>query len=219
MMRPLISSDSMWNTVTEFSIAVSVATLWIDCITIRLASLLAVSFASSMISLMYDCACVLASSFNDSTRRSFASSADKPEIVSSFSISCCCSLSSSSFFLSTIPNWASRFSLTASASAFLRWISSWRWLNTISRCFSLFSACWIFWLRWATSFSRSAFLLRNFSLTSSNLFFLITSASVSASLRILSYLAFSPYLNNTYDNMPPTMKQAMDATIVTNIVI
>ena len=52
MMRPLISSDSMWNTVTEFSIAVSVATRWMDCITIRLASLLAVSLASSMISLI-----------------------------------------------------------------------------------------------------------------------------------------------------------------------
>ena len=53
-------------------------------------------------------------------KRLEAFTADKPEIVSSFSISCCCSLSSSSFFLSTIPNWASRFSLTASASAFLR---------------------------------------------------------------------------------------------------
>lgn len=38
MMRPFISSDSIWNTVTEFSIAVSVATRWIDWITIRLAS-------------------------------------------------------------------------------------------------------------------------------------------------------------------------------------
>ena len=35
----------------------------------------------------------------------------------------------------------------------------------------------------------------------------------------MPYLAFSPYSNNTYDNMPPTMKQAMDATIVTNIVL
>ena len=52
MMRPLISSDSMWNTVTEFSIAVSVATRCIDCITMRLASLLAVNLASSMISLI-----------------------------------------------------------------------------------------------------------------------------------------------------------------------
>ena len=52
MIRPFISSDSMWNTVTEFSMAVSVATRWMLCITMRLASLLAVSLASSMMSLM-----------------------------------------------------------------------------------------------------------------------------------------------------------------------
>ena len=52
MMRPFISSDSIWNTVTEFSIAVSVATRWIDWITIRLASLLAVNLASSIMSLI-----------------------------------------------------------------------------------------------------------------------------------------------------------------------
>ena len=46
------SSDSIWNTVIEFSIAVSVATRWIDWITIFFASLLAVIFASSTISLM-----------------------------------------------------------------------------------------------------------------------------------------------------------------------
>ena len=214
MIRPLISSDSIWNTVTEFSIAVSVATRWIDWITIRFASLLAVSLASSIISLMNDWACVLASSFSDSTRRSFASSADSPEIVSSFSISCCCSLSSSSFFLSTITSCASRFSFTASASIFLRWISSWRWLSTISRCFNLFSACWIFWLRSATSFSKSAFLFRNFSFTSSSLFFLITSASVSASFRTLSYLDFSAYRNSMYESNPPTMKQAIAVAII-----
>ena len=45
-------SDSIWNTVIEFSIAVSVATRWIDWITIFFASLLAVIFASSTISLM-----------------------------------------------------------------------------------------------------------------------------------------------------------------------
>ena len=50
MMRPFISSESIWNTVTEFSMAVSVATRCIDCTTIRLASLLAVSLASSIIS-------------------------------------------------------------------------------------------------------------------------------------------------------------------------
>ena len=58
------------------------------------------------------------------TGSSLASSAERPEMVSSLSISCCCSLSSSSFFLSTITSCASRFSFTASASIFLRWISS-----------------------------------------------------------------------------------------------
>ena len=52
MMRPLISSLSIWKTVTEFSIAVSVARRWMDCTTIFLASLLAVILASSTISLM-----------------------------------------------------------------------------------------------------------------------------------------------------------------------
>ena len=219
IMRPLISSDSMWNTVTEFSMAVSVATRCMDCITIRFASLLAVSLASSIMSLMKDWACVLASSFKDSIIRSLASSAERPEMVSSFSISCCCSLSSSSFFLSIITSWASRFSFTASASDFLRCISSWRWFSTNSRCFNLFSACWIFWLRIATSFSKSAFLFRNFSFTSSNLFFLITSASASASFRMLSYLDFKPCLKNMYDRNPPIMKQAMDTSIVTVISI
>jgi len=151
--------------------------------------------------------------------RSLASSAESPEIASSFSISWRCMCSSSSFFLSTMDSWASRFSFTASASIFLRWISSWRWFSTNSRCFSLFSACCIFWLRWATSFSKSAFLFRNFSFTSSNLFFLITSASASASLRIPSYLFFSPCLKNKYEANPPTMKQAMDNTIVTTVIL
>lgn len=56
MIRPFISSLSMLNTVTEFSMAASVATRWIDWITIRFASLLAVILASSTISLMYDIA-------------------------------------------------------------------------------------------------------------------------------------------------------------------
>lgn len=48
MIRPLISSDSTWKTAIEFSIAVSVATRWMDWITIFFASLLAVIFASSI---------------------------------------------------------------------------------------------------------------------------------------------------------------------------
>ncbi len=52
MMRPLTSSLSMLNTVTAFSIAVSVATRWIDATMMRLASFVAVIFASSTVSLM-----------------------------------------------------------------------------------------------------------------------------------------------------------------------
>ena len=100
MIRPLISSESIWKTVTEFSIAVSVATRWIDWITMRLASRLAVILASSMMSLMYEAASVLASSFKDSTKRSLASSAERPERASSFSNSCAWISANSSFFLS-----------------------------------------------------------------------------------------------------------------------
>lgn len=52
MIRPFTSSLSMLNTVTEFSIAVSVATRWMVCTTIRFASLLALIFASSTVSLI-----------------------------------------------------------------------------------------------------------------------------------------------------------------------
>ena len=116
MMRPFISSFSMWNTVTEFSMAVSVPILWMVWMTIFLASLLAVILASSIISFMYDAASVLASSLRDSTRRLLASSADSPLITSSFSRSCIWSFSSSSFLSSITESCASRFSRTASAS-------------------------------------------------------------------------------------------------------
>ena len=46
-----------------------------------------------------------------------------------------------------------------------------------------------------------------------------TSASASASLRIPSYLFFSPCLKNKYEANPPTMKQAMDNTIVTTVIL
>ena len=52
MMRPLISSFSIGNVVTAFSIAVSVAVLCMVVMTILLASLAALSLASSMVSLM-----------------------------------------------------------------------------------------------------------------------------------------------------------------------
>ena len=52
MIRPFTSSFSIWNTLTEFSTAVSVATRWIVWITIFLACWLALSLASSIISLI-----------------------------------------------------------------------------------------------------------------------------------------------------------------------
>ena len=52
MIRPFTSSLSIWNTDTLFSTAVSVATRWMVWITIFLAWALALSFASSMISLI-----------------------------------------------------------------------------------------------------------------------------------------------------------------------
>ena len=52
MIRPFTSSLSIWKTLTEFSIAVSVATRCMVLMTIFFASRLALSFASSTISFM-----------------------------------------------------------------------------------------------------------------------------------------------------------------------
>ena len=52
MIRPFTSSLSIWNTLTEFSMAVSVATRCIVCMTIFFACELALSLASSIISLI-----------------------------------------------------------------------------------------------------------------------------------------------------------------------
>ena len=59
------------------------------------------------------------------------------------------------------------------------------WESCISRCFSLASADCILALRAFACFSISAFMWINFSFTSSSLFFLITSASFSASSKIV----------------------------------
>ena len=190
MIRPLTSSLSIWNTVTLFSIAVSVATRWIVWMTILFASLLAVNLASSMMSLIYCWAFVRASSFNDSTRRDLASSALSPLSSSNLSCSCLCIRSSSISRLTKAFCWLSSFSLESSSSFFLRLISSWRWLRPSSLCFSLFSTCWILELRCCTSFSSSDFLFKNFSLTSSSFFSLTTSASCSASSRRVLYIPF-----------------------------
>ena len=71
----------------------------------------------------------------------------------------------------------------------------------------------------AEAFSRSAFLFKNFSFTSRSLFFLMTSASVWASLMMLSYLVFRPYLKKTYERPAPTAKHTAAIAIVVTIVI
>ena len=148
--------------------------------TILLACWLALSFASSTISLIYEAASSFAWSFKLSIKRFLASSELRPESSSSFIRSCscifsrsCCLICSSFFSLSTrCCCW--------STSCLRRLISSWRWFNATSRCFKRFSPCWIFNVRCWTSFSSSLFLLRNFSLTSRSFFSLITSAAFSA---------------------------------------
>ena len=177
----------MWKTLTEFSIAVSVATRCMVWITIFLACVLALSFASSIISLMYEAALVRASSLRLSTSRLRASSALRPESSSNFSRSLVCILSSSSCLRAMSFFSFSMRCCPCSTSCLRRPISSIRWLSEISRCFSRFSFCWIFWLRCCTSFSNSAFLLRNFSFTSRSFFSFTTSASLLAASIISLY--------------------------------
>ena len=166
-----------------------------------------------MMSLMNDCACVLASSFSDSTRRSLASSADNRRLFPVFRFP---AVAVYRVLLFLVNNHKLRFQVffTASASIFLRWISSWRWLIPPFRVVSVYFPP-------AESFDSAmllpfqiCFLFRNFSFTSSSLFFLITSASVSASFRTLSYLDFSTYRNSIYERIPPTMKQTIAVTII-----
>ena len=159
-----------------------------------------------------------ASSFRLSTKRLLASSALSPESSSSFTRSCCCIFSSSSCFTTS-----SFFSLSTrcccwSTSCFRRPNSSWRWFKPISRCFSRFSFCWIFWLRCCTSFSSSAFLLRNFSFTSKSFSFLRSSASFSAAAIIFLYFPVNPYRKTQYPHSPPTIRAAT-ATIKVTIIL
>ena len=141
MMRPFTSSLSMWKTLTEFSIAVSVATRCMVWMTIFLACVLALSFASSIISLIYEAALVRASSLRLSTSRLRASSALRPESSSSFSRSLVCILSSSSCLRAMSFFSFSMRCCPCSTSCLRRPISSIRWLSEISRCFSRFSFC------------------------------------------------------------------------------
>ena len=79
---PFISSDSILKTDTQLSIASSVPNLWIEVITIFLASCLAESLASSIIFCDISRAWDLTSSFKILSNSSLASSAVYPEIFS-----------------------------------------------------------------------------------------------------------------------------------------
>jgi len=84
-----------------------------------------------------------------------------------------------------------RFSLIVSASFFLRCASSIFWERVSSFCFILFSACATLLFFSFITFSCSALSCKNLSLACRIFSFLITSASVSASLIIFRLLFLS----------------------------
>ena len=116
MIRPLISSLSILNTETVFSMACSLAVRWIVSIMTFFASVLAVSLASSTISLICMSASALASSFSVSISCSLASAAERVAMVSSLSICCLIVASRSPCFLFTISSWLLRFCLIVETS-------------------------------------------------------------------------------------------------------
>ncbi len=174
----------MLNTETQFSMACSVAVRWIVSTTIFLASLVAESFACSMMSLTKLEAFVWASSFNDATNCSRASSAVSFEIFSRIWIFCWLNLSNSSRRFFTWSNCAARSVRISSSSPSLRLIDSISLLRACSRCLIFCSLAMIwFFLRFASS-SNSDFILRIFSFASRILSFLRFSAAISASFRM-----------------------------------
>ena len=190
MIRPLISSLSILNTVTAFSIAVSDAVLWMVLITILLASLLAVSLASSMTSLMYDWACDLASAFMLSISWFLASEALMPAMLSICSMACALSFSYSSALRLAISTWFLRLSLMASASFCFLPSSAFCWFRVFSFCFSLFSVSWI-WLFFSLIYCSCSLLsCRNFSLAWNIFSCFMLSASSWAFSSISSFLPF-----------------------------
>ena len=83
---PLISSDSMLKTDTQFSIAFSAAVRWMVSITTFLASFVAVNFASSIACFTMELALDSASAFNASISCWRASSAERFAIFSNWLI-------------------------------------------------------------------------------------------------------------------------------------
>ena len=184
MILPLTSSLSMLNIDTQFSMACSVAVRCIDSITIFLASLAAVSLASSMMSFTSAEALDSASSFRVWMSCSRASSTDSRATFSRAFAFSCTFASRSSLRLRTMFIWASTFSFRLSSSASLRFICSICLERLDSRCLSLFSLAMSWFFLRLFSSSNSLFSFRYFSLASSMRSFLIVSAASSASFMI-----------------------------------
>jgi len=100
IIRPFTSSDSILNTETQFSTVCSTPTRWmVFNMTLR-ASCCAVNLASSIVSWMLAIASDFACSFREAINSFLASTADNPEITSSWSTCLRWSLSTSSVFRS-----------------------------------------------------------------------------------------------------------------------
>ena len=114
-----MSSLSMLKIETQFSMACSVAVRCKVSKTIFLDSFVAVSFASSVIILIYEDASDFASSLITSNNCDLASSAERLAIFSSFATCDNLAFSASSLRLLSISNCAVRFSRILSSSASL----------------------------------------------------------------------------------------------------
>ena len=149
----------------------------------------------------------------------FAESADSPEIASSCSTCCRWRRSTSSDFFSTISSWEVRFSLMASASFFFLWVSSSFWERANSFCLILFSACPILLFFSFMTFSCSVFSWRNLSLAWRIFSFLMTSASASASPKILLLLFLNAICQTTYETPKPNTRHIPASIIVRPFIV
>ncbi len=199
MMRPLISSDSIWNTVTGiFDSRFCCYALNVDCITMRLAFCLrslwhrpwcrwcriAPVSGFFLQGLYHNVFGFFGGKAGNNFQFRFPGAACVPVPL----------------LLVDDNQLGFQILFHRFGFHFLRWISSWRWFSTSSRCFNLFF-CLLYLLitQWYL-FLNPLFLVQElFPLLPVTSFFLITSASVSASLRILSYLTPTHGLKNMYE--------------------
>ena len=181
MMRPLMSSLSMLNTLTEFSMA------WLGGHALdglhhdALGLLVGGELASSCTSLMWAMAAVRASSFRLSTRCLRASSAFMPLTFSKRST---CSGASSPPPRGGGPGLHLLMEVGLQAiDVLLLWDRLFCWSpSCFSRCLALSCSCWIFALRGCAHLVLVLVLSwRNFSLACTTFSFLMASPSASAS--------------------------------------